>query len=416
MPNKRVIPIEFPRKFKYALETPVRYEIYHGGRGSGKSTSIATKLLLKSLESRKKILCGREFQNSIEESVHSLLESQIDKYQLREYFDVQKTKIIANPTGSSFHFVGIRRNINNVRSFDGCDIFWGEEAHSFSRNSLKVLVPTIRNPGSKLIFTFNPDEETDPVYHDFVVNKRPDAFVQEVNYVDNPWFPQVLKDEMEWCKQTDNDAYNHIWLGRLRKNSDAVVFNGKWEIGNFETPNNCKLFFGIDWGFSMDPTTIVCCFIKDDCLYISDSAGGLGIELGEETEKLFNTIPGSRIWQLKADSARPESISMMRRYGFNIVPVKKYSGSIEEGIKFMRSFKKIIINEKCKGVIDNFKLYKFKVDEKTNEIYPIMVDKWNDYIDAIRYALDDCINKLNPYQYHGISNAESRRGVNNSLF
>jgi len=330
--------------------------------------------------------------------------------ELGKYFDVQKNKITSKTTGSEFAFRGLHHNVSEIKSFEGADVCWIEEAANISAESWKVLIPTIRKESSEIWVTFNPDQETDPTYKKFVENPPQDSIIREVNWRDNPWFPDVLMAEKNHCLATDKDAYEHIWEGKTRSISNAIIFSGKWESRTFEAPKDARLFFGADWGFSQDPTTLIRSYIEDDMLFVEYEAYGIGVEIGEETEQLFNSVPGSRKWPIFADNSRPETISAMKRYGFNINPAKKWSGSVEDGIAALKSFKKIIIHERCKHTIDEFKHYRYKVDRMTEAVLPIIVDSFNHCIDGLRYSLDGYINKMNPYEYHALQHRNHAMG------
>lgn len=391
--------IEVSEPFRDALTRKTRYKCWYGGRGSAKSWCVARLLLIRAYRERIRVLCTREFQNSISDSVHQVLKTQIDSIGLSEFFDVQANKITSKTTGSEFTYRGLHHNVSEIKSFEGADICWVEEAHNISVESWKVLIPTIRKEGSEIWVTFNPDQEDDPTYQKFVVNPPDDAIIRMVNWRDNPWFPDTLRAEKDYCLRVDKDAYEHIWEGNTRRISNAIIFSGKWEDKAFETPENARFFFGADWGFSQDPTVLIRSFVDRDCLYIDQEAYGVGIEIGSETEQIFDTIGESRKWRIKADCSRPETISAMNRHGFDIVGAKKWSGSVEDGIALLKSFQKIYIHPRCKHTIEEFKHYRYKVDRVTQEVLPIIVDDFNHCIDAIRYSLDGYVMKEQEIDY-----------------
>ena len=179
----------------------------------------------------------------------------------------------------------------------------------------------------------------------------------------------------------------HIWEGEVRKHSNAVIFAGRFRVEEFETPKDARFYHGADWGFSVDPTALVRCFIKDRTIYIDREAWGVGIDL-DETPALFDTIETARKWPIKADNARPETISFMRRRGFNISAAKKWQGSIEDGIEFLKSYD-IVIHPRCRHTIDEFNHYSYKVDKQTGDVLPIVVDSFNHILDGLRYSLVD---------------------------
>lgn len=382
--------ITIPEKFSDLLDQ-YRYYVYYGGRGSSKSHSIARYLIIKSLQENLKILCTREFQNSITESVYTLLKDIIVQYELNDYFHIKNASIQCT-NGSVFIFKGLSLNIQSVKSTEGVDICWVEEADKVSQASWDILIPTIRKPYSKFIITFNPTLESDPVYKMFITNKQHDAVCVKVNYSDNPWFPEVLRKEMEHMKQTDYERYLHVWEGELRTISDAQVFREKYVVMEFDSKDMGieSFFHGMDFGFANDPSAVIRVFIKDRNLYIDDEAFGYGIEINELSH-LIRKVIKERHFKIRADCARPETISYLRNEGWNIEAADKWQGSVEDGIEFMRSFEKIIIHPRCVRLIEEFTRYSFKIDKRTNEVLPIVVDEYNHGIDSIRYALCNLI-------------------------
>jgi phage terminase large subunit len=378
------IPIAFQDLFR-----PYRFKIYYGGRGSGKSWSIAQALILKSLQGKYLILCAREFQASIADSVHQLLKDQIGRLGFSQYFHIGKT-MITSAAGSSFIFKGLRMNPQEIKSTEGVDICWVEEAQSVSEESWRILTPTIRKEKSQIWASFNPLNETDPTYQRFVVNQYPNSVVIKVNWDQNPYFPSVLNEERLHMLRTDPTAYQHIWEGDVLRISDAVIFKNKFEVSAFETPENARFYHGADWGFANDPACLIRCFIDKNILYVDREAWGVGVDI-DELPALFDSIETARTWPIKADCSRPETISYIRKRGFNISAAAKWGGCIEDRIAFLRSFKKIVIHEKCKHTAENFRLYSYKVDRQTGDVLPIIVDAHNHAPDSIGYAFDGLI-------------------------
>lgn len=386
--------IEFPPKLK-PLFKPKRYKVFHGGRGGAKSWGIAKALILMAYSQKIRILCAREVQNSIKDSVHKLLTDQINILGLSAWFDVTREAIKSKTTGSEFIFKGLRLNINDIKSTEGVDICWVEEAQTVSQESWDVLIPTIRKEGSEIWISFNPRDERDPTYQRFVLNPPDNSVVVQINYPDNPFLPDTLRQEMEYCKRVDFEAYQHIWLGKPRAISNAVIFSGKCIVEAFDDElwrKAERLLFGADFGFAQDPSTLIRGFIFENRLYIEYEAYGVGVEL-DEMPSFYNQVPQSSSWPIKADCSRPETISYIRRKGFMIDGAEKWQGSVEDGIEHLRSFEKIVIHERCKRTIDESYLYKYKVDRITNEVLPIIVDKHNHCWDAIRYSLDGYIQR-----------------------
>jgi phage terminase large subunit len=368
------------------LWTPSRYKAARGGRGSGKSRSIATALVLQSAAGHQRVLCGREVQRSIKDSVKRLLDDEIDRLGLRPVFVSTETEI-RGPNESLFLFSGIRGNAASLKSTEGVTRFWGEEASTFSQASLDTIIPTVRAPGSELWFSWNPDLETDPIDVMFsAANCPPDSIVMEVNHDDNPWFPDVLRREMEWDRGRDIDKYMHIWRGAYRRNSEARVFKN-WVVEEFETPIGAIHRLGADFGFSVDPSVLVRCHIEGRKLFVDYEAYMVGCEIVNMPD-LFRTVPDAEKWFITADSARPETISHLRNHGFpKITSALKGPGSLEEGVEFLKSFD-IVVHPRCRHLIDELSMYSYKLDPLTGQVLPVLADKDNHVIDALRYACE----------------------------
>lgn len=213
---------EFPEKLGFLFE-PHRYKVAWGGRGGAKSWGYARALLILATQKPKRILCGREIQNSIAESVHQLLKDQIKILGLTAKYDVQKTAIYGS-NGSQFNFAGLKHNIKSIKSFEAADIVWVEEADQVSKDSWDTLIPTIRKEGSEIWVSFNPSLETDETYKRFVLKPPPGAVVVNVSYLDNPWLPEVLRIEAEHMKETDPTNYQHIWMGACKSAVEGAIY------------------------------------------------------------------------------------------------------------------------------------------------------------------------------------------------
>lgn len=380
----KTLTLNIPAELAPLYTTDKRYVVIYGGRGSGKSWGVADFLLLKGYAEVKRVVCAREVQLSIRDSVHKLLADRIKVLGLSAFYTVTD-KMIKGANGTEFIFKGMYRNTNDIKSTEGIDYFWIEEAQSVSRASLEVVIPTVRKEGSQIIFTYNPEGERDPVHLDFTLAQRDDCLKIRMNYTENPFFPEVLKQEMLYDKRVNYEKYLHVWEGECKTISEACVFKGKYTEQHFDTPEDKQLFYGGDWGFSNDPIAVIRFFIDGNILYIDHEAGGVGVEI-VNTPALFDTVPRIREHIITADSARPELISYMNSQGFQVRSSKKGKGSVEEGIEFLRSFEKIIIHPRCKRTLDEFKYYSYKVDRLTGDILPVLVDANNHYIDALRYG------------------------------
>ena len=371
------------------LLEPSRYKGAWGGRGSGKSHMFAEMMLEEHIMNQaQSSVCVREIQKSLNQSVKRLLEMKIQEMNAGAYFEVQDAVIKSKKADGRIIFQGMQNHTaDSIKSLEGYDRAWVEEAQSLSQTSLDLLRPTIRKPGSELWFTWNPRQASDPV--DLLLRgptPPKDANVIKVNYADNPWFPSVLKDEMEYDKRRDPDKYQHVWRGEYLRNSESRVFRN-WRIEDFDAPADAIHRLGADWGFSVDPTTLVRCHIIGRTLYIDHEAYMVGCEI-VNTPELFMQVPEAEKWPIVADSARPETISHMRRNSFpKIMTAVKGPRSVEEGIELLKNYT-IVVHPRCTHTIDELTLYSYKTDPLTGKILPVLEDKKNHVIDALRYACE----------------------------
>jgi phage terminase large subunit len=366
---------------------PARYKGAWGGRGSGKSHAFAEALVERAASERTDAVCIREVQKSLAQSVKKLLELKIEEMGVGHLFDVQQA-VIYSKLGGCITFSGMQNHTaDSIKSLEGYDIAWVEEAQSLSQRSLDLLRPTIRKDGSELWFSWNPDQATDPV--DVLLRGEappPGAVVVRANYRDNPWLPDVLRTELEYDQRRDPDKFAHVWLGEYQRNSEARVFRN-WSIEDFETDETATFRLGADWGFAIDPSVLIRCYIKGRKLYVDHEAYMVGCEI-DQLPDLFDRVPDSRRWFMTADSARPETISYMRNHGFpKINAARKGPGSVEDGVEFLKTFD-IVVHPRCQHTIDELTLYSWDTDKLTGAILPKLKDKDNHVIDALRYACE----------------------------
>jgi phage terminase large subunit len=391
-------------KIYEGLYKAFRYKVMEGGRSSGKSWSAVEYLIVRALGKKDtRILCCREIQGSIRESVHKLISDTIYRLGVEDRFLITQYSITCN-NGSHFIFAGLYNNVDQIKSTEGVDICHVEEAHNVSKESWDILIPTIRKEGSEIIVVFNPRNYDDATYQRFVINELDDtSWIQHIDYMDNPHNGEIVYKQAEHLKRVDYDSYRHIWLGQPLKYSEQQILHNKLVVEEFDVTdwtnrlghNLYTTYHGLDWGYSQDPTAMIRCHIRDNVLYIDKEAGGIGIELdhtGRLIRETFPELEGGRIW---ADCAQPAMISLVRRQG-GITGMKgapKWSGSVEDGIMVLRSFDKIVVHPDCVEVINEMKNYKWEVDKKTQAILTKPRDMFNHYIDALRYALTQVIEK-----------------------
>ncbi len=388
---------------------PKRKKFIFGGRGSAKTKTVVSILGEMTRVRKERIACFREIQDSIEDSSYQEIVDSFNDRNMIEWIDPIKSKIRVAKTDSSFTFSGLFRNVTKIKGKANNTKAWIEEAENVSRESWDIVIPTFRTDDSEIWCTFNPREKTDATWADYIepfyekmvdgIYEDDETLIIECNWSDNPWFPDVLRKEKDLMKSRDFDRYLWIWEGRFKKQSDEKVFNKKWTIKEFE-PDPYEWdgpYFGSDFGFSQDPSTLVKCWIHDEQLWIEKEAGGVGVELNEMPQ-LYDSISGSRKHRIYGDSSRPETISHLRNAGFNIESCDKWAGSVEDGIAYLKSFKMINIHPDCKQTINECGLYSYKVDKNSGDILPIIVDKYNHYIDAIRYALNNMIKNAGGFK------------------
>jgi phage terminase large subunit len=420
-----VFRLQTPEVFLPLLEKGPKYKGARGGRGSGKSHFFGESLIEEALDDPYlRAVCIREVQRTLAQSSKRLIEDKIRKLKVGHRFDITDKVIHILDDGGErcgvIIFEGMQNHTaDSIKSLEGFRICWVEEAQSLSQRSLDLLYPTIREKGGEIWFSWNPKKATDPV-EKFMTGEDaasdPAIVVVEANYHDNPWFwATELVDDMERDRRRDPDKYAHIWLGAYLKRSEATVFKN-WRIAVFETPDVVERFlFGADWGFSVDPSVLVRGFLgrliergkdahgndvvtaipdqRGNTLFIDAEAYKVGCEIdylpalfagnappkhGREWENPYGWrgIPGALRWPITADSARPETISYMKRAGFNIRPALKGPGSLEDGIEFLRNYD-IVVLPTCVHVIDELSLYSYKVDKITDEVLPELADKEN---------------------------------------
>jgi phage terminase large subunit len=386
-----------------------RYKGAWGGRGSGKSHFFAELLVEQNIMRRIDAVCIREVQRTLNQSVKKLIEGKIEALNVGDYFEVQDKRIKSRKGGITI-FEGMQNHTaDSIKSLEGFDVAWVEEAQSLSQRSLDLLRPTIRKKDSELWFSWNPNLETDPV--DTLLRGEsppPGAIVVKANYRDNPWLPDVLRAELEYDQRRDPDKFAHVWLGEYQRNSEARVFKN-WTIEEFDTDETATFRLGADWGFSVDPSVLIRCYIVGRKMYVDHEAYMVGCEI-DQLPDLFDRVPDSRRWFITADSARPETVSYMRRHGFpKINSAIKGAKSVEDGVEFLKSFD-LVVHPRCKHLIDELTLYCYKTDPLTGDVLPILADKDNHVIDALRYACEGArrakpaptaeVHKLNKHRAH----------------
>ena len=390
------VDIQLTKKFQPFLEQH-RYKIAYGGRGSGKSWSIAQLLVLAAWKNPVRILCSREIQRSIQDSVLQLLGDTIERMGLGDYFDVQKTQILGT-NGSRFIFEGMRSNITKIKSMEGLDIVWVEEAESVTYTSWETLIPTIRKEGSEIWVSFNPNDEMDNTYDRFVLHPPKDSYVVKVNYNDNPWFPKELEAERLQLKEKNEDLYNHVWEGEVLSNRDGAYyakFIDASQLVEFAIEPNIPVDTFWDLGVA-DSTAIWFVQRVNREIRIVHSYENQGEGLNfyinylHEFRTKQQTILGQHyaphdigVRELGTGKSRLETA---RKMGINFRVVRRLS--IEDGIHATRAIlpKCYFHSVECKEGIQALKRYRKEFDEKKGVYKPHPLHDWSShYADAFRY-------------------------------
>ena len=375
----------------------VSYRALYGGRGSAKSFSAALMAAIWGYAERLRVLCIREFQVSIKESFHAELKAAIESTPwLAAHYDVG-VDYLRGSNGTEFIFRGLRRNEQSIKSLSNIDLTIVEEAEDIPESGWVTLEPTVfRQPRSELWAIWNPRLAGSPVDKRFRENPPDDALIAEVNWQDNPFFPVGL-EELRRREQgrLDTATYAHIWEGAYLENSDTQVFAGKVHIEDFEPREDWQgPYYGGDFGFAQDPTAAVEVWISRDDVYIRREAFKTGLELDDTADFVKGSIPGFDREVSRWDSARPESVSHIKRHGLpRASSVQKWSGSVEDGVAFLRSFRRIVIHSECVNMQREARLYSHKVDRLTGDIQSGIADAHNHGWDAVRYALQPMIKR-----------------------
>lgn len=402
------------------LLTGRRFQGARGGRGSGKSWFFVAQTVEEMFAQHTRIACVREVQNSIKDSIKQGLEDAINRlhavdidtgkrWPIAPWFKITEREIVAKHSDSLAIFRGLQNHTAaSIKSLEGFNRVHYEEAQTLTQRSLDLAIPTFRAPGTQQRFSWNPEKADDPVDTFFRENADDSDFaLVNVNFWDNPWFPEDLRKDMERDKARDPDRYQWVWCGHYRTNSDAQVFRN-FKVEHFDgPPPGVEILGGGDWGFSVDPTAGLLCFIVGRTLYIWREVYEIGCEI-DRTPALFDKLDPA--WAAKnkeagwrslarrvpiiADSARPETISYMQKHGYpQMRSAIKGAGSVEDGIEFLKSYD-IVIHPDCKHTAREFKEFAYKIDKKTNAITTDLEDKNNHCIDSARYAVENVRRKI----------------------
>jgi len=388
---------DFPLKLSGLFEKS-RYKVLYGGRGGAKSWGIARALLIKAAKEPLRILCAREFQTSIQQSVHKLLSDQIIAMNLQGFYKVTQTEI-RGTNGSEFSFAGLRNNVTNIKSFEGVDICWVEEAQSVSKLSWNVLIPTIRKEGSEIWISFNPELETDETYQRFVLNPPEDCIIIKINWSDNPWFPETLRLEKDALKMRDINAYNMVWEGLCKQSVDGAVFaremqmaelNGRITKVNYDPMKPVHVVFDLGWSDATAMWFIQFIGMETRIIrYVEDSQQTMSYYLAklQTYGYIYDTLWLPHDAENKTLAAAGRTIEeIVRNAGFKTRIIGKVP--IVDSINAARS---IFANcwfdrENCSDGLNCLRHYRYDVDPDTKQFSKTPVhDMYSHGADAFRY-------------------------------
>lgn len=401
--------IELPPKLIPVFDGEARYRGAYGGRGSGKTRSFALMTAVKAYMFAEagvsgQILCCREYMNSLEDSSMEEVKQAIKSVPwLNSYFEIGEKFIRSRNRRVWYTFSGLRHNLDSIKSKARILIAWADEAENIAEIAWRKLGPTVREHGSEIWVTWNPEKDGSPTDQRYRKSPPKGAKIVEINHGDNPWFPASLEEERQADRERlDDQTYAWIWDGAYLENSEAQILAGKYRVAEFEPSDDWDgPYFGIDWGFSQDPTAGVKLWVHGNTLYIEHEAGKVGLENDDIADYMIQRLPGVERHTVRADSARPETISHVKSKGRDnkrsnipmLIGVEKWKGSVEDGIAHLRSYKEIVIHTRCTGVLREARLYSYKVDRLSGDVLTDIVDAHNHYWDATRYGLAPLIKR-----------------------
>lgn len=413
---------QFPSKLKPLFQS-ARYKVFHGGRGSGKSWGVARALLILARQKKLRILCTREVQKSIKDSVHALLSDQIAALGFGKDFQILETEIRCTVTASVFLFGGLQQHtVESIKSFEGCDIVWVEEAQSVSGKSWDVLIPTIRKPGSEIWITLNPQLESDETYQRFIAAPPPGAVVVEMNYTDNPWFPEVLEQERQHAAKTmKREKYAHIWEGRCMPAVEGAIYFDEVAKAEEEgritrvTPDKLLKVHAIwDLGWN-DSMSIIMVQRSASELRVVDYIEDSHKKLSDYVEMLK-----AKPYNWGQDWLPHDGFSKDYKTGKSAEEMLKAMGrsvsrtpnmDIEGGIKAAREvFERVWFDkEKTTRLVECLKRYRRNIGQKTGEAGSPLHDEFSHGADAFRY-LALCADQLKNNEPRRIVASPARHG------
>lgn len=396
--------LRIPPKLIPIFTGPARYRGAYGGRGSGKTRTFALMAAVKGYmlaEAGKSgvIVCGREFQNSLDESSMAEVKAAIASVDwLADYYDIGERYIRTKNRRIDFAFIGLRHNLDSVKSKALIHVLWVDEAESVTEAAWRKVVPTVREEGSEIWATWNPENPDSATHRRFRGTAAENMLIARINWNDNPWFPAVLEQERQDDLKYRADTYGHVWEGDFYSETEAQVFHGKWRVEEFTPGADWNgPYQGIDFGFRPDPLCALRVWVHDRKVWIEYEAYSQNVEIDATASFIANRIPRFADYVARADSAEPKTISYLSRSGIpRIEAVNKWPNSVMEGVRFLRGFEAIVIHPRCPNAARDFRLYSHKTDRLTGDIMTDLLDADNHAPDTLRYALAPLIKQRQP--------------------
>ena len=382
-----------PVAFRELDDIGPRYMAFYSGRASAKSHSVAQTVVRWGEKRPIRGLFLRETLKSLKDSSRQLLVDWIDVLGMNDRYDIIRDEI-RGPQGTTFRFGGLAKNsAGQVRSAAGVNLVVVEEAHEISEESLRILRPTIRDPGALLIFLWNPQFAIDAVDNFFRGAEAPPAsIIRKVSWRDNPFLDAAMHTEMEYDRRRDPAMYEHVWEGGYLQITDAQIFAGCWRYEDMdEEVAEMKPIprIGCDFGFAKDPIALIEAYaLPGDRIYVKREQHQVKLPVLKTAEwlKRFDQVTARHL--VVCDNARPEIIAAVKEDGVNAKPAFKGPESVIEGVEYLRS-REIILHPNCKRLGQELTHYSFKLDPHTDEPLPEIKRRQADHcIDALRYAFE----------------------------
>ena len=372
---------------------PTRFKAVYSGRAGGKSHFFAELMLAKMVcDPSLQCVCIRRYRVSLTNSVLLLLKNKISDLKWEKYFEVQQTQIKRKGGRGFITFIGMQdHNASSIKGFENFGIAWVDEAAEIDQYSLDLLIPTLRSEGAETWFSWNPDQSSDPVDAFFRQEPIPkNAIVRGISFRDNPFLTDTSREDEERDRLADPEKHEWIWLGGYNVKSDAVVFAGKWRIAEVNTAQWDGPYYGADWGFANDPTAVAEVWVSGQQIYISRESYAYRLETDRVAPRWKADLPNMERFVIRADNARPENISFVKRHGFSrLIACEKWPNCVEDGIDWLRSYE-ILVNPNCTNMQAELKRYRYK-QNKGGDVLAQVLDRDNHLVDSMRYALQSLI-------------------------